>query len=372
MILLWGYYGNRNFGDDALGECLLREIRALVPAADIGVTVPSNASEDWLAPDLRAQTRVVRKDMGTFIHLPSIASTVIFGGGTWYQDYGNVRYKAHALLHALALAQMRLRGRTIGYLGGSLGPFASQVTALLAKACLRLAHDVWFRDSGSARLLGCSANDDVVFDPLVLLPDWVPRMKMERTDKVLGVSAMLFHSMAYGLSERDRKVLTNMAVALSAFLETRPDWSLRLFAFQTGSYPADDRAACEAVKNQLRNDARVDIVEYKGVEQFSHELSQCDAIVAFRLHSAIFAFAYGIPYISIEYHPKVIGFNSRVGLQDQYRIRLEFSPDELECALNELTSKAYRPPAIDPELARRVTRERLRRTLARVGIAEQA
>jgi polysaccharide pyruvyl transferase WcaK-like protein len=43
-------------------------------------------------------------------------------------------------------------------------------------------------------------------------------------------------------------------------------------------------------------------------------VASCDAVLAMRLHAGVFAYATGVPFALIDYHPKCVEFGESVGL----------------------------------------------------------
>lgn len=141
-VLLCGYYGEHNLGDDALLATLL----ALLPPA-------------WSPVVTAGDQRQVRQHFGVAT-CPRAASlglllallrcqALVLGGGSLLQDATSRR----SLLYYVALILVaRLLGRPVLLWGQGLGPLKGRTSRLLVRLSLRLVQGITWRDERSAAM----------------------------------------------------------------------------------------------------------------------------------------------------------------------------------------------------------------------------
>ena len=141
-VLLCGYYGEHNVGDDALLATLL----ALLPSSCPVVAAARDQGQ------VRKQFGVATCPRGRPISLLLAlvrAQVLILGGGSLLQDSTSRR----SLLYYVALIlAARLLGRPVLLWAQGLGPLRAHTSRLLARLSLQLAQGITWRDEQSAAM----------------------------------------------------------------------------------------------------------------------------------------------------------------------------------------------------------------------------
>ena len=126
-VLVCGYYGEHNLGDDALLEVLLTQLpsdwKALVTAHD-GLAV--NASH------LDVQT-VQRRSLTTTIKALMRSQALVLGGGSLLQD--STSFKS-LIYYLILIALARLNGKPVVLWGQGLGPLRRRLSRFLVRSIL--------------------------------------------------------------------------------------------------------------------------------------------------------------------------------------------------------------------------------------------
>jgi len=141
-VLLCGYYGEHNLGDDALLEVLLQQLpagaRALVTARD--------------CQQVRQRFGVAtvdRRRLAAVLRALSGCRALVLGGGSLLQDstsFNSLLYYAALILAA------RWQGKPVLLWGQGLGPLRRRRSRALVRTLLPLVTRVCWRDPGSAQL----------------------------------------------------------------------------------------------------------------------------------------------------------------------------------------------------------------------------
>ncbi|KKZ13004.1 MAG: hypothetical protein TE42_02085 [Candidatus Synechococcus spongiarum SP3] len=160
-MLLCGYYGEHNLGDDALLATLL----ALLPPSCHVVATARDQRQ------VQAQFGIATCPRGGPIRLLLAlmrTQVLVLGGGSLLQDSTSRR----SLLYYLALIlTARLLGRPVLLWGQGLGPLKTRTSHLLARLSLHLAQGVTWRDDQSAAMAAAwGIHAPVGRDPVWSLP----------------------------------------------------------------------------------------------------------------------------------------------------------------------------------------------------------
>jgi polysaccharide pyruvyl transferase CsaB len=149
-VLLCGYYGEHNLGDDALLEALLGQL----PAA---VTPLVTAFDQRAVAQRHGVASVQRRSLRAVLAAQRRCRALVLGGGSLLQDSTSFR---SLLYYGALIVAARLQGQPVLLWAQGLGPLRRRRSRLLARLLLPLASAISWRDSGSARLarqLGCEA-----------------------------------------------------------------------------------------------------------------------------------------------------------------------------------------------------------------------
>ncbi len=344
-ILLRGYYRLGNTGDDCLLAVMLHYLDRWFPGAQVlisplgDVQLPAVSLQCSAAgTGLRTLAAICRSDL------------VIFGGGGVLQDYGPTRSDLDRQLNICRIAHL-LR-RPVAFLGIGVGPLARASSRRLVSRILRLADVVLLRDRLSAALL-----DELAFgleyavgpDPALLLPEVrLPQAPAAAPTggTVLGVSLLPFFAVAHHQPARDERIYELLASALDSLLAGGRVDAVRLFCLHAG---ADyDHAAAQAVRSRMAQAERACVVPYlRNPYDVFTAIGRCTHFLGLRLHAALLAYAAGVPFIAVEYHPKVAGFADMIQLPAAARLPLaDLELPALEAALERLLAGDMPGPGI--------------------------
>lgn len=185
-ILICGYYGEHNLGDDALLQCLLWELpsgwQPLVTAAD------QHEVQD------RFQVATCdRRSLPATLKALAHCSALVLGGGSLLQD--STSFKSLIYYAALILAA-KLKAKPILLWGQGLGPLRRRRSRILVRLLLPLVTVASWRDPESAALAaqlgrGAASGDLLGSDPVWRFP---PALAGPRGTNCCGLAAHAFAS----------------------------------------------------------------------------------------------------------------------------------------------------------------------------------
>lgn len=372
-VLLYGWYGKRNTGDDAFcvvgatrysRSCPRRSVRIWARASGL-IPLPAHAS--WTGAYKERVRGALR--LNEAVELLRARNVVHLGGSVF--DHWTKGLHRHAL--AASTKYVSVHAQSV-----SIGPFAGPADGAAVAEELTRFTTVSVRDRASynrAIELGLS-NVRRSFDVAVLLPEVVGVAEKSMEQFLQRAAAGYPSGPTVGVALCDPVASRGEDVVVGAAREARITHLLRSIvnAFQDARFVfmcfgADDRAVSHRVAAQTGH-ARHRVVEY--TPETGHMLrvmSDCDVVIAMRLHAAIFSYAAGVPFSLVAYHPKCDDFHVDVGADARLCYPASGptgdDADFLVTCLKE-PSALYRPPTLTSLRARALARESFEHVMAHI------
>jgi polysaccharide pyruvyl transferase WcaK-like protein len=298
--LLVGAFGQRNPGDDALGEAFMAALpgwRILAGTSSPGR--PGGTGGGWSAVDAGSPRAVARALMAS--------DALVVAGGTIFKTLhpGCGRRPLSLLRRAVALtAVARALGKPRAMVGVGAGVLDSSMSRRLSRALVRQADLLVLRDEESAEVLaaaGAPAPFRVGADATWTLLD-PPRAPAPASGRRIVV-ALSF--LAGGAELPDR-----LAAALAPLVEAGFD--VRLQPWQAGRNGLDDVALAGALNDRLPRRVPV-LAPPPGLQAARDEYAEVDLVVGLRFHALVAAAAAGTPFVAVAHEPKQAGLARRLG-----------------------------------------------------------
>ena len=303
-IVVSGYYGAKNAGDEAMLAAMLEVLGDLDPELHITV-ISADPADTRRRHGVEA---IGSFDAGAIFSAMRRADLVVSGGGSLLQNVTSGR----SLYYYMAVIFLALiLGKRVMLYAQGIGP----VTGVFACRAMRWLGNrvslITVRDEGSMaelRRLG------IMRPPMECTAD--PVLGIHPVGKEAG-RAILAHYGAdgakpvVGISVRDwqgwqhyKEVLAEISDAIVRELGAR-------VIFLPMQYPEDVRTA-ETVAARTHEECTVLTDEYTTSELLSL-VANMDLMIGVRLHALIFAGVMGVPMIGISYDPKVDRFLRSIG-----------------------------------------------------------
>ncbi|MEK4363589.1 polysaccharide pyruvyl transferase CsaB [Paenibacillus sp. FSL M8-0212] len=330
-LVISGYYGFRNSGDEAVLKSILTALEEESQRSNVTIEpiVLSGDPESTTAMyGVRSVHRMKLKEVREAL---KESDGLISGGGSLLQDATGLKSIPY-YLGVIKLAQM-LKKPTFIYAQG-IGPVNRKIFNPMIKSVFKACTYVSVRDEQSAdylRGLGLQWNQiHVVPDPVMGLPlpetnsravagatsaDAVNQANRVEPSTgghtklpVIGISVRFWES--------DRKELTAIAAGLKKLCSKRAV-HLRFLPFHL---PVDEQASrflMEMLGDVTSKGSEISITpDMTDPQLMLEEVSKCDLVIGMRLHSLIYAASQYVPPVGISYDPKI----------DQFLLRLDSEP----------------------------------------------
>jgi polysaccharide pyruvyl transferase CsaB len=301
-IVISGYYGFQNSGDEAVLQSILSSLQKaseqeLIRIEPIVLSANPEETSKLYGVAAESRTNIIK-----LIRLIRKSDGLISGGGSLLQDVTSLLTIPY-YLGIIKIAQW-LKKPTFIYAQG-VGPvqkkgFFAPIRSVFNKTVYKSV-----RDSQSKQFL----NQIGVQDPIQIVPDPVMGMvatteetvKQNEDKKNIGVSVRFWG--------KESEFLDRLAGALNTILK---DEGVRV-TFLPFHTPADEQASLyviDRLEESLKT--RVQIKSYLEPSQMLAAVGKCDVLIGMRLHALIYAANQSVPLVGISYDPKIDQFLQRL------------------------------------------------------------
>ena len=286
VVLLCGYYGEDNLGDDALLQVLLQQLpsgfRPLITAHD-------RDAVKRLAPEAAV---VNRRSLRAVLASVGQVNAVVLGGGSLLQDSTSFRSLVYYLI---LIVVSRLRGRPVILWGQGLGPLRRRFSRFLVRLVLPLCTAASWRDQRSWHL----AQRLAPALPMQTAPD--PVWQMPRRTWSGGGGIVLSWRPTPLLDKQGWRGLLDVLEQLAVEQDLQIRW-LAFHQHQDATLLADLHSQ-GLVSDQLLQ--RSSTVVPRGVEAVVDAVRDARLVLPMRLHALILARLVCCPMAALSYDPKV-------------------------------------------------------------------
>lgn len=299
FVVVSGYYGFDNLGDEAILEEILAEVGRLIQDKSKIVVLSQNPEK---TKSVFGVSAVDRWSLAALQPVFSKARLFISGGGGLYQDTTSVK----SVVYYAGLAMLaRMCGVPMMIYAQGVGPLRSALGNALTKSAMKSAKAITVRDSDSVSLLEKWGVKDAI---LTADPVWC----LEPTPLPQSISATLAQippgRFLLGLSLRESALVSKDMVesfALSMAKMVKPGTILVPLILQ----PNQDAEYLEAFKSvwHLQNleSMDLDFSQLTRPSQWISLLSRFDLVVGMRFHALLMALKSAVPTVGLAYDPKV-------------------------------------------------------------------
>lgn len=336
-ILIAGYYGLNNIGDEAILSGMMCTLNKYVDNAHFSV-ITNNPNETKKMHNVIPVKQSFKEGIPKFVsncifknELHNIFKQIdncdifILGGGSLLQDLRI--YYLPFLLSMVYYAQKKAK-KTVIY-GIGAGPIDTQLGKKLCQKIIGSADLVTVRDSMSKRVLdGCNIQNVIqTADPAfgIDLQKHEIEMHSSSVDKVLLRGDYFSTTLFNWLHDSDKH---HNQPARAEALTKRREIISESYSMICKTYNKSltfiptvkiDEGGYFEIKKGMHVSEDISIVNYSNkLSQVMSLLSKSDLLIGMRLHSLILATIIGTPIVPISYCGKVRSYLELIGLDDLY------------------------------------------------------
>ncbi|MBE1447320.1 polysaccharide pyruvyl transferase CsaB [Paenibacillus sp. OAS669] len=303
-IVLSGYYGFDNSGDEAVLQSILLALDEQGRANGVRFVPVVLSIQPEKTSRMYGVESVHRMKLGQVISAIRGADGLISGGGSLLQDATSAKTIPYYLA-ILKIAQWF--GKPTFIYSQGIGPVSRGLFFGWIRSIFNKTQYISVRDQESRELLQrmkVSKEITVVPDPVMGMPLGSYETEGHRSEEkpVIGVSVRYWN--------QDRSELKALAEALRLMLE-QSEAVVRFLPFHL---PLDTDASGE-VRSLIGDKFSSRITTAENVINPQHmlaEVGRCQLLIGMRLHSLIYAASQEVPMLGISYDPKIDQFMKRL------------------------------------------------------------
>ena len=292
-VVISGYYGFDNIGDEAVLSAVINQLRAEMPT--INITVLSNNPEKTkLIYEAEAVNRWKIKEVAKII---KASDMLISGGGSLLQDVTSSK----TIPYYLGIVKMaQWYKKKIVFYSQGIGPVAHGYNKWLIRKIVNGVDHIFVRDKQSENLL----KDFGIKRPITVAADPVLGIKLSQ-DVYKYVKDLSENEKGVGVYirpwAREEKLLKGLEKALQYIISEGHK------VYLIPMYYSQDLDICLKLKKGL-GECAVVIDTPLTVDEVMGYTSAFEFIIGMRLHSLIMAAAAKVPMVALSYDPKVTDF----------------------------------------------------------------
>ncbi|SHE67361.1 polysaccharide pyruvyl transferase CsaB [Desulforamulus putei] len=333
-VVISGYYGFDNLGDEAVLFSILKTLREL----RIGLRIEVLSNAPAKTAEIYKVTASNRWKLGDVYRALKDSDLLISGGGSLLQDVTGIK----SLLYYLGVIWLARRlGKPVFFYAQGIGPVRSWLGRLAMRLVVNKVNFITVRDESSRRDLEEMGINrpciQVTADPVLGLEEkfvdkTIGRAILEEAGLDLSIERKLV-----GVSVREWQGLTDYKKVVAEVCDklTRLGYQV---VFLPMHYPDDLKTSQEVVG--LMEQPAAALSERYSVVEMASLIANMDLLIGMRLHALILAAVMHVPPVAVSYDPKIDRF---MGLLGRTAATPADNPnfDDLWCAVEEILCEPW-------------------------------
>ncbi|QEK11453.1 polysaccharide pyruvyl transferase CsaB [Crassaminicella thermophila] len=296
-VFIFGYYGFKNLGDEAILSSIIKTLKENEPSVKIyALSYNVNHTEK-----IHGIIGVSRNHIKDIIYAIKNADLVISGGGSLLQDVTSSR----SLLYYLGIIGIsKLFKKPVLFFSNGFGPVKRKFNQYLTSKIVNKVDKIIVRDKQSKldmEEIGINIPIEVTTDATFVLES----VHKERVKKIFRDEMIPLDKPLIGISVRPWYVKENFIENMAKFSDYVIDKGVNVLFIPM--QPAKDMEISKKIMNKMKKEAFILKREYKP-DEILGIIKSLDILVGMRLHALIFAAIGTVPMIGIEYDPKIAAF----------------------------------------------------------------
>ncbi len=295
-VVMSGYYGFNNTGDEAIMISMHKNIQSL--GDNYNITVLSNKPEE--TRDRYGIEAVYRFGIRDVFRAIKNCDVLLSGGGSLLQDSTSTR----SLLYYLSITILaKMMGKKVMLYANGIGPVSGKRNRRFVKQVVNKADLITLREENSYdELLSMGVDSKKCFvtaDPVFTMKG----VSREEAIDLLHKEDIPVDKKIVVVSVRNWKGMERFIGRFAKLCDVIVKKYDRTIVFLAMQMPNDIKVS-ERVKEQMHEDAYI-LQGHYTPEQVMGIISLADFILSMRLHTLIFAASQKVPLIGFVYDPKI-------------------------------------------------------------------
>ncbi|OOB79411.1 MAG: polysaccharide pyruvyl transferase CsaB [Epulopiscium sp. Nuni2H_MBin003] len=313
-VVISGYYGFDNIGDEAILYTMIKMLKISIP--NISIVVLSNNPK--MTEQLYNVKSVNRWNIKCIVQNIKNCDLLISGGGSLLQDVTSIK----TIPYYLGIIKIALMcNKKVVFYSQGIGPINKKINRYLVKNISNKIEHIFVRDTNSKRVLqsmGVKTPIDVSIDPVF-------GIQIDENE-YSEIKQQLSNKKSVGIYLRPWKnnnlIINCMSKVILSLIQD--DYEVYMICMQ----PEQDIKIAKDVAKRVESNHLKIIEQSLTINKTLSYTANFDFIIGMRLHSLIMAVATNTPVIALSYDPKVENVMSEMQLHHHIKID-EISPNEI-------------------------------------------
>ncbi|WP_341322362.1 polysaccharide pyruvyl transferase CsaB [Solibacillus sp. FSL H8-0523] len=292
-IVLSGYFGFDNVGDEAILLSMITSLRKLQPEVELTV-LSNNPAHTSSTYGVKAINRWKLKEISSILKR---ADGLISGGGSLLQDQTGMKTIPY---YCAIMYLAKYHKKPVFVYAQGMGPINHSISQMITRKTLNKVDQITLRDEASRQLLV----DIGVKKPMSIVPD--PVIGLNPTDfRSSWLDYQAFEAGFVAVSVRDWPSEVDFKQKIADSL-SRLAQAGHQIVFIPMHDEHDEKASFQMA--QMVPEKTLVAPGNLTIEEKIAIIGQADLLIGMRLHSLIFAAIQTTPFIAISYDPKIDAF----------------------------------------------------------------
>ncbi|ABO51610.1 polysaccharide pyruvyl transferase [Desulforamulus reducens MI-1] len=306
-VVISGYYGFDNLGDEAVLFSILKTLREL----QIGIRIEVLSNNPSQTAEIYRVTAANRWKLGEVYHALKDSDMLISGGGSLLQDVTGWK----SLVYYLGVIWLaRFLGKPVFFYAQGIGPVNTPLGRLLMRWIVNKVNYITVRDESSRQDL---AEMKISRPPVEVTADPVLGLEEKYVDKKIGQAILQEVGLDLSIERKMVGISVREWQGLGEYKEVVAELCDKLcrVGYQVVFLPMhspDDLETSREVAAMMEQPAVVLEGHYSVVEMASL-IANMDLLIGMRLHALILAAVMHVPPVAISYDPKIDRFMGLLG-----------------------------------------------------------
>ncbi|WP_047150557.1 polysaccharide pyruvyl transferase CsaB [Aneurinibacillus tyrosinisolvens] len=331
-ILISGYYGFDNAGDDTVLYGIISSLKKHMPDTELAVL--SNTPDE--TQSLFGIPAYNRWRMNSIVTQLKKCDLLVMGGGSLLQDATSPR----SVIYYLGIVMVaKMLGKPVIFYAQGIGPITRAISKRLIRLIVNKVDIITVRDEQSGEDL---KSFGVIKAPIHVTADPAVTIGADQIDTSFGKSIIAQYKpgtakpvMAISVRAWKNEQQYKQQIARLADEAIRRGWEVFFLPMQNPS----DVAPSRDILQLMQEKGAVLIEEKLNFKQIFSFIGASQFVLGMRLHSVILAAVMNIPFAGISYDPKMDRFVQRLGMEAAGHIKdLQYEQllSNIEPVLNDL------------------------------------
>lgn len=330
-IIISGYYGYDNVGDDSLLPPMVEGIRKRLPDAKITVLARHPKKVARIC-----KTRTVNRfNLFGVLSEMKHARLLISGGGSLLQDGTS---KKSLFYYTYIINAAKKRGLRVMIYANGLGPLSAPASRKSAAAAIEAADYVSLRERDSLELLGklgVKREAKVTADPALLLTPasdtWIDHV--QKREKIAGDFFLV--SVKDGNTFDGEKTGRDILGSMAQDIRTVAD-KYSMAPLFVPMYPSRDTEITKRIAGMVGCGK---VLQSLTARELCGLIKRARFVIGTRLHMLVFSASMAVPLLGITYDPKIDAFLEYIGERGRMLDIRELADGELLAAVDTIISE---------------------------------